>query len=613
MLRKTFLTFSLALCTLAPVAAQKSWTADNGNGTFTNPLFYDEFSDPDIIRVGDDYYLAGTTMHCTPGVVILHSKDLVNWKFKSYAFDRFNMGDEFKLENGREAYGQGIWAPCIRYNDGKFYLFSNINGHGMQVFISEDAAGPWQHINLGGTIYDLSVLFDDDGRIYAVHGYDEVKVTEIKADFSGYVDGSERVIIPKGNAMGEGHHIYKIDGRYFILSADYAPMGRMQCARADNLYGPYETAAISVKETMGTERVHVVNNIGFGSKLPESGFKFDVWKPASNDMGCATLHQGGIVQLPNGDWWGVSMLDFRAVGRTVSLSPITWVDGWPYFGLEGNLGRSPRTWVKPAIDVEVEPHAPYERCDNFNAKSLKPVWQWNHEPVDSKWSLTRGKLRLNTMPSKDFLWAKNTLTQRGIGPVSVATVKVDVSNLKDGDLAGLGLLNIPYAYLGVEKKGKDLYLNYHNQLDNKTISESINKTEVFVRATGDFDNDKAVLSYSIDGGNSYINIGDTILLPYQLKTFQGTRYSLFAFNTKDKNGGYAEFDDFIVEELYADRTANFPANKIITLINNGRKDYVWANPKGLLHTKNYDANSPAGNDCRFYVHDRGNGRVVLEA
>ncbi len=122
-----------------------------------------------VERTGEDFYLAGTTMHCTPGVVILHSKDLVNWEFLSYCFDRFNMGDEFRLENGKEAYGQGIWAPCIRYHDGKFYVFSNINGHGMQVFIAENPAGPWEHINMGGNIYDLSVLFDDDGKIYAVY------------------------------------------------------------------------------------------------------------------------------------------------------------------------------------------------------------------------------------------------------------------------------------------------------------------------------------------------------------------------------------------------------------------------------------------------------------
>ena len=323
----------MSISILCPLAAQTSWTADNGNGTFTNPLFYDEFSDPDIIRVGEDFYMAGTTMHCMPGLVVLHSKDLVNWKFLSYAFNQLNMGDEFRLSNGKEAYGQGIWAPCIRYHKGKFYIFSNINGHGMQVFISDNPAGPWEHKNMGGNIYDLSVLFDDNDKIYAVYKYDEVKMIEIKPDFSGYVEGSERVIIPAGNAMGEGHHIYKIKGKYYIISADYSPMGRMQCARADKIEGPYETAAISVKETMGTERVHWTDNISLGSSVPEMGFKFKISKPSKDNMGCATLHQGGIVDLPNGDWWGVSMLDFRAVGRTTCLSPVTWRDGWPYSGL----------------------------------------------------------------------------------------------------------------------------------------------------------------------------------------------------------------------------------------------------------------------------------------
>ena len=203
MIRKT-IQLILVMMLSAVTATAQSWTADNGNGTFTNPLFYDEFSDPDVIRVGDDYYLAGTTMHCLPGVVVLHSKDLVNWRFCSYTMqDFFGLGDEFRLENGKEAYGQGIWAPCIRYHNGKFYVFSNINGHGMQVFIADKAEGPWKHINLKGDIYDLSVLFDDDGKVYAIHKYGAVRCTEIKPDFSGFVEGSDREIIPDGSAMGE--------------------------------------------------------------------------------------------------------------------------------------------------------------------------------------------------------------------------------------------------------------------------------------------------------------------------------------------------------------------------------------------------------------------------
>ncbi|WP_455666841.1 glycoside hydrolase family 43 protein [Phocaeicola sp.] len=607
-----------------------SWTADNGNGTYTNPLFYDEFSDPDLIRVGDDFYLAGTTMHSMPGLVVLHSKDLVNWKFMSYCFDRLNLGDDFRLENGKEAYGQGIWAPCIRYHEGKFYIFSNINGHGMQVFIADNPAGPWKHIQMGGNIHDLSVLFDDDGKIYAVYNYDEVRMIEIKPDFSGYVEGSERVIIPAGNAMGEGHHFYKINGKYYILSANYAPVGRMQCARADRPEGPYETVTISAKETLGTQRVHSVTNVGAGKSVLEDGFKFNISSPEGNGLGVVPLHQGGIVDLPNGEWWGFSMMDFRAVGRTTCLSPVTWVDGWPYFGLPGNLGRSPRTWIKPEVGMDVKPHAPYQRSDDFNGKELLPVWQWNHEPVEKKWSLTKGKLRLHTMPARNFLWAKNTLTQRGIGPVSIATVELDGTHLKDGDVAGLGLLNIPYSWLGVLREGKKLVLRFRNQATMETIDVET-KTErykdgiklsgaenplasgkVYLRVTGRFDEDLAQFSYSFDG-HSFTDIGGQVVLPYQLKTFQGTRYALFASNAKDREGGYAEFDNFRVDEPYADRSAHLPVGKVITLVNIGSGNPAWANPHGMLHSTWRGSEESEGKGCQFRVHDRGQGRVVLEA
>ena len=211
MRRIVIISFLIFISHLSTVSAQ-SWTADNGNGTFTNPLFYDEFSDPDIIRVGDDYYLAGTTMHSVPGLVILHSKDLVNWENVSYCFDRFDFPeDKFALKNHQEIYGQGIWAPAIRYANGQFYIFSNINGKGLQCYTSKDIRGPWTHHNMQGNIYDLSVLFDDDGKIYAIHKYGEVHCTELKPDMSGPVEGTDRVIIPEGNGIGEGHHMYKIN------------------------------------------------------------------------------------------------------------------------------------------------------------------------------------------------------------------------------------------------------------------------------------------------------------------------------------------------------------------------------------------------------------------
>ena len=258
-----------AVSYLLPSSAQ-SWTADNGNGTFTNPLFYDEFSDPDILRVGDDYYLAGTTMHAVPGLVILHSKDLVNWENISYCFDRFDFADDaFYLKNHKEIYGQGIWAPCIRYANGQFYVFSNVNGKGLQCYTSKNIEGPWEHHNMKGNIYDLGVLFDDDGRVYAIHGYGTVKCTELKPDMSGPIEGTERVIIPEGTGVGEGHHMYKINGMYYLISTDYMPNGRTLCSRSKSIWGPYETRVITADETYG---YHAAPLTQFGGRIQPDGY-----------------------------------------------------------------------------------------------------------------------------------------------------------------------------------------------------------------------------------------------------------------------------------------------------------------------------------------------------
>ena len=623
-------TFSLALCAgsisaLAQngqVSAQKklvtqqqpgrmTWSADNGNGTYTNPLFYDEFSDPDIIRVGEDYYLAGTTMHSVPGLVVLHSKDLVNWEFSSYCFDRFDDSDDFNLRNGKEAYGQGIWAPAIRYHNGKFYIFSNINGHGLQVYISDSAKGPWKHHQIKGDIYDLSVLFDDDGKIYAIHKYGNVTVTELKPDLSGPVEGSSKVVIPEGNAMGEGHHIYKINGMYYILSADYSPMGRMQCARSKSIWGPYETCVISERESFGYSAAWTVNNVGLGRPVPEDGFKFKNNKPSDETLICSTIHQGGIVQAPDGKWWGVSMQDFNAVGRTVCLSPVTWVDGWPYFGLEKNLGRSPRTWFKPN-DVIKTPVATYDRCDDFSGKTFKPIWQWNHNPNDKMWSLNRerkGWLRLHSMPAKQLLWAKNSLTQRAIGPVSYTSVKLDASKLKAGDEAGLGAINMPYASLGVVKTDKGLALRCYDQNTNKEVVQPLDKKVVWLRLWGDYDKSQLQYSYSLDGKN-WENIGEQMISPYQLKTFQGVRVALYAFNTKNTNGGVADFDNFKVEEPMADRTANLPIGKTVRFFNLADGNLMNATRHGVMH--NSWNKKDMSNQVKFVVEARGQGKVALK-
>jgi len=601
----------LAFCSFLLPSVAQSWTADNGNGTFTNPLFYDEFSDPDILRVGDDYYLAGTTMHSVPGLVILHSKDLVNWENVTYCFDRFDFpDDQFSLKNHQEIYGQGVWAPAIRYANGQFYVFTNINGKGLQCYTSEKIEGPWKHHNMQGDIYDLSVLFDDDGKIYAIHKYGEVHCTELKADMSGPVEGTDRVIIPEGNGVGEGHHIYKIDGMYYIISTDYKPNGRTLCSRSKNIWGPYETRVITADETFGYHAAPLTQVPRQEQyRIGSDGAKFALGPLDKNATACSNAHQGGIVQATDGSWWALFMQDFHSIGRTVCLLPMTWKDGWPMVGLEGNLGRSPRTWFKPQL-ASVAPHAPYDRNEDFNGKSLGRVWQWNHNPDDKKWSLKNGRLRLQSMPAEQLMWARNTLTQRVIGPTSITTVEIFTKGMKDGDVCGLGNINVPCSWIGIVKDGNSLTLRCFEQLTNDTVIVPIDLVDgrIILRSIGDYDNNQAQYAYSLDGV-TFQTLGRMMPLSYQLITFQGSRHALFAYNVKGKNGGYAEFDNFTVQEPKADRRQNIPYGKTIRIINKATHRPAIALKHGVLYDTHAGDKSPL---TRFKVIDRGTGRVSLQ-
>ena len=598
-------------------AQRLSWTADNGNGTFTNPLFYDEFSDPDILRVGDDYYLAGTTMHTVPGLVILHSKDLVNWENISYCFDRFDFDDDaFSLNNHQEIYGQGVWAPAIRYANGQFYVFTNINGKGLQCYTSKDIRGPWKHHNMQGRIYDLSVLFDDDGKIYAIHGYGEVKCTELKSDMSGPIEETERTIIPEGNAVGEGHHMYKINGMYYLISTDYKPNGRTLCSRSKSIWGPYETITITADETFGYHAASLTQvPEGVKYRIGEDGTNFGIPEVDKDATACTNIHQGGIVEDQSGQWWALLMMDFHSIGRTVTLAPITWKDGWPMLGLEGNLGRAPRTWIKPNVSSQTSqtsiPRGPYERSESFDNKVLGRIWQWNHNPDDSKWHLKNGRLRLQSMPAEQLMWARNTLTQRVIGPTSVATVELYTKGMKDGDVAGLGNINVPCSWIGIVKEGKQAILRCFEQAINDTAdvkSGEVKGEKLWLRMVGDYDHDSAHYEYSFDGVH-FQPLGREMPLSYQLISFQGSRHALFAFNHKGKDGGYAEFDNFTVEEPQADRSGNIPYGKTIRIINLATQKPMVALPHGLLYDT--DATNQSA-QTRFKVIDKGQGKVILQ-
>jgi xylan 1,4-beta-xylosidase len=591
-----------------PPAATKHWTADNGNGTYSNPLFYEEFEDPDVIRVGEDYYLAGTTMHMMPAVQIMHSKDLVNWELAGYCMDRLDLGPAFRLEGG-SVYGRGIWAPCIRYHKGTFYVFSNVNGVGLQVFRSKSIRGPWERNLLPGR-HDLSVLFDDDlGKIFIISGAGSpYPIEELAPDLRSLkTDAPKRALVGR---MGEGHHLYKINGKYVDVSAiPGGPVDQM-VAIADSIDGPWKIDRMVQGESLGVTAAAPL-------------------RAQPNDRGL-WLHQGGIVDTPSGEWWSIIMSDHGSAGRMVSLVPITWSDGFPLIGLTGNLRKAPNTWIKPNTGHTEEPRPAFIHDDNFDTGKLNPHWQWNHVPDESKWSLTEkpGVLRLHSLPAMDFYSARNSLCQRPPGPESIMTVELDTTGLVAGDTAGLALLSSPYAWIGVLKapEGNALQMSTGGggrrgpastaptPTNAPAISPTTPPARLWLRVHCNFDTAEASFSWSADG-RQFTPLGNPCRMTFQLTTFQGVRPTLFNYNTAGKPGGYADFDNYtVVEPRARGIEREIPLGKTITLTSGADGSFLAVDPeKDTLVNIAADAAGAAPQNVKFQVVDLGKGRVALKA
>lgn len=598
-----------------PIEATKHWTADNGNGTYSNPLFNEEFEDPDPIRVGDTYYLAGTTMHMNPAVMIMKSKDLVNWELASYCMDRLDLGPAYRLEQGN-VYGKGIWAPCIRYHDGMFYVFSNTNDSGLQVFRSKSADGPWEHNKLPGH-HDLSVLFDDDGKIYVVSGGgNPYPVEELAPDLKSVVPNTRFTINAPG--MGEGLHLYKINGKYILISCIPGGAVNQMVAKADSIKGPWEVTTMVQGESLG-----VVSGTPATANANDRG----LW-----------LHQGGMCDTPSGEWWSIIMSDHGSAGRFVSLVPITWDNGFPLIGLPGNLRRAPNTWIKPNTGYVQEPKPAFIHSDNFDNGKMITDWQWNHVPDDTKWSVTEkpGVLRLHSLPADNFFAARNSLCQRPPAPESIMTVELDTTGMAVGDTAGLALLNVPYAWIGVVKSEDGIKLQ---MLDNTssssgrggnrgggmgarrgggtpptpavpTISSDTPPAKIWLRVHCNFDTDDGIFSWSADG-KEFTKLGETYRMRYNYQgTFQGVRPALFNYNTSGQPGGYVDFDNYVVDEPRARGIEReIPIGKTIALTSGADGSYLVADGDKLVNA----AADAMPDTAKFEVIDLGLGRVSLKA
>ncbi len=623
--------------------AAKHWTADNGNGTYSNPLFYEEFEDPDVIRVGDEYFLAGTTMHMMPSVQLMRSKDLVNWELAGYCGDRLDLGPTYRLEGGN-IYGKGIWAPCIRYHDGMFYVFTNVNGAGLMVYRSKSITGPWERNQLPGR-HDMSVLFDDDGKIYIISGNSNpYPIEELAPDLRSFVPNvRHQLAVPQGQRLGEGHHLYKVNGKYVDISAIPGGAVNQMVAVADSIDGPWRVTTMVDGESLGVP-----------SGTPASA--------QANNRGL-WLHQGGMVSTPSGEWWSIIMSDHGSAGRMVSLVPITWDDGFPLIGLPGNLRRAPNTWVKPNTGVKQEPKPAFVHDDNFNGGKLSLEWQWNHVPDDTKWSLTEkpGALRLHSLPAANFYNARNSLAQRPPAPESTMTVELDTSGLIVGDVAGLGLLCTPYAGVAVVKTAEGVALQMFQGAAGgnrggggrggrggargapaagapaATPAAPVEAqpaaapappaiaavgtpvanppARVWLRVHCNFDTDRAEFSWSADG-KTFTQVGATWTIPaFQLTTFQGVRPSLFNFNTSGQPGGFADFDNYAVEEPRArGEEREIPGGK--TVFFSSGADGSWLVPDATKHALINLAPLPSGDvpiRAKFLVINLGLGRVALKS
>jgi len=495
-----------------------------------NPVIFADVPDMSIIRVGDTYYMSSTTMHMSPGVPIMKSSDLVNWEMINYAYSTLGDNDQLNMVDGKNAYGKGSWASCIRYHNETYYVstFSSTTDKTYIWSTKDIEKGPWKEISFSPSFHDHTLVFDDDGRVYLIYGNRKLILVELNADLSGVKPGGVNQVIienasaPSGpvSSLGEGSQLFRMNGKYYLFNITW-PRGGMRTVvvhRADRLTGPWEG------------------------------------KLVFQDLGVA---QGGLTDTPDGRWFAYLFRDYGSVGRIPYIVPMTWEDGWPVIGIDGKV---PEMLDLPAskglIPGIVAP-------DEFKRKKGDPplpiVWQWNHNPDNTLWSVTqrKGYLRLTAGRTDTlFTQARNTLTQRTIGPECSGSTLIDVSGMKEGDYAGLALLQKKYGIVGVKFSNgvrSVVMVNAQSGIPEEIENIPLTRKKVYLKAECDFTDrrDIAYFYYSFDG-KAWKPIGNQLKMEYSMPHFMGYRYGLFNYATREP-GGFVDFDWFRINN---ERTEN---------------------------------------------------------
>src|SRR5436190_4633106 len=494
--------------------------------TAKNPIIFADVPDMSMVRVGNTYYMSSTTMHMSPGVPIMKSTDLVNWKLIDYAYDTLVNNDAMNLDNGKNTYGRGSWASCIRYHNGTYYVstFAQTSGRTHIYSTKNIEKGPWKSVSFSPAYHDHSLFFDDDGRVYMIYSAGKLRLIELNADVSGVKPGTtEQVIIenasaPAGNNINlqaEGSQLFKVKGKYYLFNITW-PRGGMRTVvihRADKITGTWEG------------------------------------KLGLQDLGVA---QGGLIDDTRGNWYAYLFRDFGSVGRIPYLVPVKWEDGWPVLGVDGKVPEKLNLPANKSLIPGIVHSDEFDR--KIGGQALPLVWQWNHNPDNKLWSVTerKGYMRLKTgRIDTSFLSARNTLTQRTIGPVCTGSTSLDVTNMKDGDFAGFCLLQKNYGLVGVKVDGTNKTIVMINAGTGKPVEAQtipLTQNKVFFKAECDFTDkkDTANFFYSLDG-KSWTAIGTQLKMSYTLPHFMGYRFGLFNYATKNV-GGFADFDFFRISD-----------------------------------------------------------------
>jgi beta-xylosidase len=511
-------TFALLASTLLPpLRAQSRGTAAP---TYSNPILFADYSDPDVLRVGDDFYMISSTFEFVPGIPILHSRDLVHWEIIGHVVSRLTMNPAYEMKGGTR-YGGGIWAPSVRFHSGLFYVYFPTPDEGIFVATAPSMTGPWtapEVVLAGPGLEDPCPFWDDDGNAYLVHsrkGAGPLILHRMSADGKHLLDAG-RVIVddPVHLPTLEGPKFYKRDGWYYI----FAPMGGVSTGdqvvlRAKNIYGPYEARHVL---TQGSTQVN-------------------------------GPHQGGWVDAPDGRAWFLHFQQRGAHGRIVWLEPMRWQNDWPLMGTtalnttstQGSVGEPVLSAPLPVIVPGAE-HLRPQTSDEFNRPTLSPLWEWNHDPDNARWSLTArpGYLRLQPTAAPDLYHARNTLTETMQDQSLEVTTRMDTTYMVDGDRAGLSAFDRSLSGIGLRQNhgSKSFFFSARGQnQEGPTLPSGVNSVYFRLRVNVD----QATYFFSVDGKH-FDPLGSPVQLVFSW--WKGARPALFAYNPLTESKGYADFD-----------------------------------------------------------------------